>query len=60
MDGGNPWDISEADDNTKKFFGEFLQAFFTGLDKKFRRKIVNIFLPINFNICYGYSKEPSH
>ena len=22
MDGGNPWDISEADDNTKKFFGE--------------------------------------
>ena len=23
MDGGNPWDISEADDNTKNFFGEF-------------------------------------
>ena len=34
----------------------------TGLDKqkKFQRKIVNIFLPINFNICFGCSKEPSH
>ena len=32
-----------------------------GLDKqKFQRKIVNIFLPINFNICFGCSKEPSH
>ena len=34
MDGGNPWDISEADDNTKKFFGEYLEAFFTVLDKQ--------------------------
>ena len=24
------------------------------------RKIVNIFLPISFNICFGCSKEPSH
>ena len=32
----------------------------TGLDKKFQRKIVNIFLPINFNICIGCSKEPSN
>ena len=34
----------------------------TGLDKqkKIQRKIVNIFLPINFNICFGCSKEPSH
>ena len=28
-----------------------------GLDK---RKIVNIFLPISFNICFGCSKVPSH
>ena len=33
----------------------------TGLDKqKFSAKIVNIFLPINFNICFGCSKEQSH
>ena len=32
-----------------------------GLDKKkIERKIVNIFLPISFNICFGCSKEPSH
>ena len=39
----------------------FLNGLTTGLDKhKFQRKIVNIFLPINFNICLGSSKEPSH
>ena len=35
----------------------------TGLDtsnQNFQRRIVNIFLPINFNICFGCSKEPSH
>ena len=33
----------------------------TGLGKDFfERKIVNIVLPISFNICFGYSKEPSH
>ena len=26
----------------------------------FESKIVNIFLPISFNICFGYPKEPSH
>ena len=26
----------------------------------FERKIVNIFLPIHFNIYFGCSKEPSH
>ena len=32
-----------------------------GLVKQnFDRKIVNIFLPINFNICLGCLKEPSH
>ena len=24
------------------------------------RKVVNIFLLICYNICFGYSKEPSH
>ena len=38
----------------------FLLWLFTGLDKQvFKRKSVNIFLPINFNICFGCSKEPS-
>ena len=32
-----------------------------GLDKhKVSAKSVNIFLPIIFNICFGYSKELSH
>ena len=30
------------------------------VNKKYQRKIVNIFLPINFNINFGCSKEPSH
>ena len=30
-----------------------------GLETIFWRKIVNIFLPINFNICFGCSNEPS-
>ena len=29
-------------------------------NKTFVHKIVNIFLPIIFNICFGCSKEPSH
>ena len=33
---------------------------FIGLDKhNFECKIVNIFLTINFNLCFGCSKEPS-
>ena len=28
--------------------------------KKFERKIVNIFLPVSLNICFGCSKERSH
>ena len=28
--------------------------------KNFQLKIVNIFLPINFNICFGCLKELSH
>ena len=30
------------------------------LTKYFERKIINIFLPISFNIYFGCSKEPSH
>ena len=30
------------------------------LNKNCQRKLVNIFLPINFNICFGCSKELSH
>ena len=29
------------------------------INKIFECKIVNIFLPISFNICFGCSKEPS-
>ena len=28
--------------------------------KKKYCKIVNVFLPISFLICFGYKKEPSH
>ena len=28
--------------------------------QNFERKIVINFLPISLNICFGYSKEPSH
>ena len=39
----------------------YLWCISTGLDKQnIQRKIVNIFLPINFSICFGCSKEPSH
>ena len=30
------------------------------LTKVFEPKIVNIFIPISFNTCFGCSKEPSH
>ena len=30
------------------------------INKTFEHKIVNIFLPISFKICFGCSKEPSH
>ena len=30
------------------------------VNKLFERKTVNIFLPFSFNICFGFSKEPSH
>ena len=32
---------------------------FIMINENFQRKIVNIFLPISFNICFGCSKEPS-
>ena len=38
-----------------------LHLYCTGLDKQnFQGKIVNNFLPINFNMCCGCCKEPSH
>ena len=30
------------------------------INKIFERKFENIFLPVNFYICFGCSKEPSH
>ena len=30
------------------------------INKIVERKTINIFLSISINICYGYSKEPSH
>ena len=44
--------INEHHDKTEK------QKF--KINKNFQRKIVNIFLLVNFNICFGCSKEPSH
>ena len=42
-----------------KLLGKKQCTIITGLDKKkFKHKIVNIFLPISFNICFGCSKEP--
>ena len=38
-----------------------IQCMNIGLYQKyFQRKNVIIFLPINFNICFGCLKEPSH
>ena len=36
----------------------FLPITYVKINKNFEGKIVNIFLPINFNISYGCSKEP--
>ena len=47
----------------KLLSGTFLDLWevYIGLDKQnFLRKIVNIFLPIIFSICFGCSKEMSH
>ena len=58
---GNTFDLAwqpefYMDNNPKQFTGEI-----TGLDKHFlRRKIVNIFLPIIFSICFWCLNEPSH
>ena len=48
------------DGDEKPVFEHGILMSTTGLNKKFQRKIVNIFLLINFNICFGCSKEPSH
>ena len=37
----------------------FSVKYLMGLDKQnLERKIINIFLPISFSICFGCSKEP--
>ena len=40
-----------------KPFHPFSQVY---INKIFQPKVFNIFLPINFNIYFGCSKEPSH
>ena len=47
--------------NCLEFFIFISVCTYTGLDKKnVQHKIVNIFLPITFTICFGCSKESSH
>ena len=51
--------LSEEEPRTE--LSPTLVGHYTGLDKqKNSVQIVNIFLPINFNISFGCSKEPSH
>ena len=52
----------------QKYLHGPLFVYFVGVSDKghelretiFKHKIVNIFLPVSFNICFGCSKEPSH
>ena len=48
--------------STNLYFSSSFLSVSKGLDKQksFQRIIVNIFLRINFNRCFGCSKEPSH
>ena len=39
---------------------DVIKLFSTSLDFIFERKIVHIFLPISFNLCFGCSKGSSH
>ena len=53
--------LSKDDTSRHRVEKDIKYHYITGLDKDFfYRKIVNIFLPISFNICCGLSKEPSH
>ena len=46
---------------TDTFYHSLKYTKHMGLDKQIcERNIVNNFLPICFNICFGCSKEPSH
>ena len=57
----NSYCIHKCKQIGRDHFGGHWRVFSIGLDKQiFERKIVNIFLPISFNICFGPSKEPSH
>ena len=46
--------------NATGYCFHYLLVWHLDINIKNQRKIVNIFLPINFNICFGCSKEPSH
>ena len=51
----------DADSGHEKGLSLKLIDVHTGLDKQnFERKIINTFLLISFNMCYGCSKEQSH
>ena len=45
---------------TFHFLSEIILKTQVYISKYFQRKIINIFLRINFNKCFGRSKEPSH
>ena len=52
--------ICKENDISVLVFASSARHIHAGLDKKiFHHKIVNDFLPISFNICFGCSKEPS-
>ena len=54
-------EISEKDLADKVIVREqFLKKHRSTKDKLFVCKIVNIFLSISLNVCFGCSKEPSH
>ena len=50
------WHVKPQANQTKQQLQHELQV---KINKNRQRTIVNIFLPINFNICFGCSKEPS-
>ena len=56
------WEQKISGKNKCKVLYCIVKYLYTGLDKQnFQRKIVKfIFLLINFSICCGCSKEPSH
>ena len=56
---GVEWTFSYYSHNYQ-LFGHLSSSFALNINKNLQRKIVNIFLSICFNICFGCSKELSH